>query len=243
MKEPSGNAGTFVTTRWTDVFRAGDTSAVGADAALARLCRGYWYPLYAFVRRQGRSPEESEDLTQEFFARMIEKRWVSDADPARGRFRSFLLTALKRFLANEWHRARTQKRGGDQTFLTLDRDIAEARFQQEPADENTPDKAYDRAWALALLAAVLDKLAAEQHRTGQAALFEILKPCLAGTGTEQPYEEIAARLGMTEGAVKTAVHRLRRRYRELLRQEIAGTLEEDSEVEAEMEHLKEALAG
>jgi len=242
MKEPSGNAGTFVTTRWTDVFRAGDTSTVGADTALARLCQGYWYPLYAFVRRQGRSPEESEDLTQEFFARMIEKRWVSDADPARGRFRSFLLTALKRFLANEWHRARTQKRGGDQTFLTLDRDTAEARFQQEPADENTPDKAYDRAWALSLLAAVLDKLSEEQQHAGQAALFEVLKPCLAGMGTEQPYDQIAARLGMTEGAIKTSVHRLRRRYRDLLRQEIAGTLEQDSEVEAEMRHLMQALS-
>jgi RNA polymerase sigma-70 factor (ECF subfamily) len=243
MKEPPGNEAAFVTTRWTDVFRAGDTSGEGAETALARLCQGYWYPLYAFVRRQGHPPEEAEDLTQEFFARMIEKRWVSDADPARGRFRSFLLTALKRFLANEWHRARTQKRGGDQTFLTLDRDTAEARFQQEPADENSPDKAYDRAWALSLLAAVLDKLGEEQRNAGQTAQFEFLKPCLAGLGTEQPYDQIAARLGMTEGAIKTAVHRLRRRYRDLLRQEIAGTLEQDSEVEAEMRHLMEALAG
>src|SRR2546426_2760734 len=191
----------FVTTHWSVVLAAGRTDSTHRRAALEKLCRTYWYPLYAFVRRLGHSPHDAEDLIQGFFAQCIEKNYLHTADRQKGRFRSFLLIALKRFLANEWDRARTRKRGGDRQIISLD---AEQRYASEPASTLSPDKLFERRWALTLLENVLAKLKAEQLEAGRGAIFEALQPVLTSRGT--PYSELAQRLGLTESAVKVAVH-------------------------------------
>jgi RNA polymerase sigma-70 factor (ECF subfamily) len=211
------------------------------EAALARLCKTYWYPLYAYVRRRGYSVEDAQDLTQEFFARILGRHWLADADQSKGRFRTFLLTAMERFLANEWDKARALKRGGGQPSIPLQLDTAETRYGIEPADQHTPEQAFEYRWALTLLDEVVRQLGTEFQRRGQAELFNVLKPCLVGDGSEQPYAQLASTLGMEEGAIKVAVHRLRKRYRELLRAEIANTVA-PGEVEAEMRHLFQVLA-
>ncbi|MCX6903977.1 MAG: sigma-70 family RNA polymerase sigma factor [Verrucomicrobia bacterium] len=232
----------FPVTQWTVVLAAGGMPSPESAAALERLCSSYWYPLYAFVRRSGHSPPDAEDLTQEFFARVLERHWLTRADQSKGRFRTFLLTAMERFLANEWDKARALKRGGGQRNVPIQVDTAETRYGVEPADTRTPEQAFEYRWAVALLDEVVKQLEAEFQEQGQAASFAALKPCLVGDRASQPYAELAAMLGMEEGAVKVAVHRLRQRYRELLRAEIANTVASTEEVDAEMRHLFNVLS-
>ena len=241
--QPPGPAGCFASTHWSVVLAAAHSDSASTRAALEKLCVAYWYPLYAYVRRRGYSVEDAQDLTQEFFARVLERRWLADADQSRGRFRTFLLTAMERFLANEWDKARAQKRGGGQKPIPLQLDTAETRYGIEPADRRTPEQAFEYRWAVMLLEHVVDQLGAEFRSRGQEELFNTLKPCLVGDGSTQPYAELAGTLGLAEGAVKVTVHRLRQRYRELLRAEIAQTVNSAGEVEAEMRHLFNVLAG
>jgi RNA polymerase sigma factor (sigma-70 family) len=238
--EQSRDARQFVTTRWTIVLTAGRTDTTQAQAALEKLCQTYWYPLYAYVRRHGHSPEDAQDLTQEFFAKLIAKNYLRDVDRSKGKFRSFLLVSLKHFLANEWDRSRAQKRGGGQTIVSLD---AETRYRLEPADVVSADKIFERRWALTLLDEALKRLRDEYAADGKAKLFEQLKETLTGERSTIPYAKLADRLGTTEGAVKMAVHRLRQRYREILRAEIAETVSGPEEVDEELRHLHAALSG
>jgi len=231
-----------MTTHWSVVLAATRSDTTQAQTALARLCQCYWYPLYAYVRRRGYNPHDAQDLTQEFFARLLARKWLAQADRERGRFRTFLLSALGHFLANEWDKARAQKRGGAVEIVPLQLDSAETRYGHEPADPVTPEQGYERQWALALLEEVLNRLNQEHEGEGQADLFAALKPCLVGDRQTQPYATLAAKLGMTEGAIKVAVHRLRQRYRQLLREEIAHTVASTGEIEDEMRHLFTVLA-
>jgi RNA polymerase sigma-70 factor (ECF subfamily) len=224
------------------VLAAGDGDATGAREALARLCQTYWYPLYAYVRRKGHSPHDAEELTQEFFLQVLEHNWVARADRSRGRFRSFLLMAMNRFLANVWDHAQTEKRGGKWRRVPLTLDEAESRFCREPVETRTPEQEYEKQWALTLLEHVLNTLRDEYAERGQAALFNALKPCLVGRRETQPYQQLGAELGMTEGSVKVAVFRLRQRYRERLMEEIAHTVASPDEVESEVRHLFRVLA-
>jgi RNA polymerase sigma factor (sigma-70 family) len=232
----------FVTTHWSVVLTAGRNDTTRARAALEQLCRCYWHPLYVYVRGAGYSREEAEDLTQEFFARLLAHNAVARADPARGRFRSFLLASLKHFLANEWEKARARKRGGGAQLLPLEFDTAETRYAQPVAPGDTPDRAYDRQWALSLLDVVLGRLRREYRDAGREDMFADLKDTLGGGRAEIPYRELGARMGLSEGAMKVAAHRLRRRYRELLRKEIANTVAGPEEVEEELKHLFAALS-
>lgn len=234
-------AAAFSTTHWSVVLKAGQASTPQTQRALEELCRVYWYPLYAYVRRRGYSASDAQDLTQEFFARLLERHWLARADRAKGRFRTFLLTALERFLANEWDKAHARKRGGGQTVVPLQFDTAESRYGTEIADWRTPEQAFERHWALALLEQVLQQIAAEYEAQGKRDLFAALRPCLVGERAEQPYSHIAAHLGLQEGTARVAVHRLRQRYRELLRAEIAHTVASSEEVDAEMRHLFHVL--
>jgi DNA-directed RNA polymerase specialized sigma24 family protein len=231
----------FATTRWTVVLAAGQRGAPQADVALEELCRTYWFPLYAYVRRQGHSREDAEDFTQAFFARLLEKNYLEGISSDKGKFRAFLLVAVKRFLANEWDRANTQKRGGGVPTLSLDWQDADSRYQIQPVDNLSPDKLYDRAWAVTVLERVITRLRDESGAEGKANLYEQLKPFLMGGKSEVPYAQAAAALELTEGAVRVAVHRLRLRYRELLREEIAQTLSDPAQAGEEMQALFSAL--
>src|SRR5688572_15656047 len=230
QSHPPMGGGNFCTTHWSLVLAAGNDST-RARHALEELCQTYWYPLYAFVRRLGHSPHDSEDLVQAFFAQCLEKNYLGAADQGKGRFRSFLLIALKRFLANEWDKARTRKRGGATPPISLDALTAEQRYALEPPDRLSADRLFERRWALTLLENVLGRLRAEQEAAGRVEAFELLKDSLGGGDT--PYAELAARLGTSEGTVKVSVHRLRRRYRELLEAEIANTVASAGEVPEE----------
>jgi RNA polymerase sigma-70 factor (ECF subfamily) len=207
------------------------------------LCEAYWYPLYAFVRRRGFRPDEAADLTQSFFASLLERGSLGDADRSRGRFRNFLLGALDHFLANEWRREHTQKRGGGRDILPLDFESGEQRFQREPVDEATPERAFERRWALTLIDQVLNRLRIEYDAAGKPELFEHLHDCLLGDASAVSYATISERLGMSAGAVKIAAHRLRRRCRDLLRAEIAQTVTSPDDVEDELRELFEAVRG
>jgi RNA polymerase sigma factor (sigma-70 family) len=240
--ETTPGASVFVTTQWTAVLTAGRRDTTRAKLALEQLCRNYWPPLYAYVRRQGRSPEDAQDLTQEFFARLLVRNTFALADPQRGRFRSFLLASLKHFLAHEWEKAHAQKRGGYAQVISLNLDTAETRCVQPAAPGDTPDQAFDRQWALAVLDLVLARLRKEYADSGRDGLFVILKDTLSGGRSEIPYRELGERAGMSEGAVKVAAHRLRQRYRDLLREEIANTVAGPEEVERELKHLFAALS-
>lgn len=224
------------------VLTAGHGSSPQAGRALEELCRAYWYPLYAYVRRRGHTPQEAEDLTQEFFARLLAKNYLADVDREKGKFRSFLLASLKHFLANEWDRARAAKRGGGQPHLSLDTQTAETRYRSEPADGLTPEKLLERQWALALLDHVLARLQAEFVTDGKEKQFDELKVWLTEGKGASSYAAVAATLGTTEGAAKVAVHRLRRRYRELLREEISHTVATPEEIDEEIRHLFAAFA-
>lgn len=231
----------FLPTHWTVVLAAGGRDSVAARDALEKLCRSYWPPIYAFIRRQGYNPHDAQDLTQGFFARILEKNCISSADRSKGRFRSFLLGTLKHFLANEWDRANAQKRGGGQVLIPIDVASAETSCGFEPADQSTADKVFERRWALTLLDQVLRRLRHEYVESGKQTLFEQLKHTLTEASQSVPYAQIAVRLNTTEGAIKVAVHRLRQRYRELLRAEIASTVAGPEEVDDEIRNLFAAL--
>ena len=229
----------FCTTRWSLVRGArGDTQ--DAQRALGALCGAYWYPLYAFVRRQGHQAHDAQDLTQEFFARLISKDWLEGLEPERGKFRAWLLAAMKHFLCNEWDRAHAEKRGGGQVLLSIDETTAESRYLREPVAVDDAELLYDRRWALTLLERVMARLREEFSRAGKAKLFDAIKGTL--TGDAPSHAEIAARLDSTEGAVKIAVHRLRERYRVAIREEIAETVDGAAEIEEELRHLLAVLS-
>ena len=234
-------AGRFASTRWSLVAAAGRGDSPEAREALAVLCRAYWYPLYAYARRRLPGADDAQDLTQEFFARLLEKDYLQAADPRRGKFRSFLLTAFKHFLAGEHDRAAAQKRGGGRRPLSLDFQDGEHRYRHEPADPTTPETLYERRWALTLLEQTLARLRQEFTGAGKEPLFQALKGALTGDGTAGPYARVGQDLGLSEQAVKTAVYRLRRRFQELLRAEIAQTVASPEEVEDELRDLFAAV--
>jgi len=237
------SAGTFVTTHWSMVLAAGDNNSPDSHAALSRLCANYWYPLYAYVRRQGHGPHEAQDLTQEFFARMLDKHYLRAADPHKGRFRSFLLAALEHFLAKEWRDARRLKRGGGMMPISLDLQDAEGRYEIEPADQTTPELIYERRWALTLLETSLRRLREESLAAGREKQFAALHIFLSGQRPGETYAEIGNRLGLSEDAVKKSVQRLRERYGQLVRAEIANTVARPEDVDEELRHLMAILAG
>jgi RNA polymerase sigma-70 factor (ECF subfamily) len=240
---PPRRAGRFATTRWSLVIAAGHQSSAQSSAALATLCETYWYPVYAFVRRQGYVADDAADLTQEFFARVLEKNYFRDADPARGRFRAFLCAAVRHFLSNERDRARTLKRGGPVPPISLDAEHAEGRYLLEPRDDLTPEKLFDRRWALMLLERALGRLRDEHAAAGKSALFDQLKGFLTGDRADVPYATVAGALNMSEGAVRVAVHRLRRQFRDALVEDIAETVANEKDVDAEIEYLLKAVSG
>jgi RNA polymerase sigma factor (sigma-70 family) len=240
-QEPGGSP-VFATTHWSVVLRAGRSDTTRARDALASLCQTYWHALYAYVRRRGHAPADAEDLTQEFFARLLEHHWIARADQEKGRFRSFLLTELNRFLADEWDKARAEKRGGGRAPVSLDTEEAERRYQGDSGNGMTADRVYDRQWAVALLERTMGRLRAEFAQAGKAREFAALKIFLTTERQEISYAEAAAATGLNEGAARVAVHRLRRRYRELFREEIAHTVGEPGEVDAELRYLIEVLA-
>jgi RNA polymerase sigma-70 factor (ECF subfamily) len=233
----------FVTTHWSVVLAAGRSDTTHSRDALGRLCQTYWYPLYAYVRRRGHSAHDAQDLTQSFFAYLLEKQSIASADPQRGRCRSFILTAMNNFLGQEWEKSRAQKRGGGSEVFSLDLAQAEQRYDLEPATSETPDKDFDKKWALALLESVMLQLEAEYKRDNKSDLFNALKQTLTGSRESQPYADLAQTLDMTEAAIKVTVHRLRKRYRGLLQAEIANTVSSADEVKEEMRHLFTALVG
>ena len=237
------NRDVFVTTRWTVVLHAGRKSSPQSDRALSELCQTYWYPLYAFVRRKGKTKEDAEDLVQAFFEKFLEKNYLEGLSAERGKFRAFLLASLKHFLANEWDKSQRQKRGGGVTHLSLDWQSADERFHLDPPDQSSPDKTFDREWALALLERVILRLREECVNDGKEKLFGQAKGFLMVGEAAVPYAQAAQALNVDEGAVRVAVHRLRARYRALLRDEIAQTLDDPAQVAEELRSLQAALAG
>jgi RNA polymerase sigma-70 factor (ECF subfamily) len=240
MADPP-TASPFPTTHWSRIVAAGDPGAPLAREALAELCRVYWFPLYAYIRRPGHDPDRASELTQDLFVRLLEKGVLAAADPARGRFRAFLRAVCADFLANRRDREHALKRGGGRAVVRIDCDGAEGRYAREPAHELTPERIFDRTWALILLGRVLERLREEYRSAGQSATFELLSPVLTDGPRAVPYATLAARLSTTEGAVRVAVHRLRRRYGERLREEIAATVDEPAEVDDEIRDLFAAL--
>ena len=224
------------------MLTAGRSDTTHAHDALAKLCQAYWHPLYAYVRRRGHSPEDAQDLTQSFFAHLLEHNAVATVNPEKGRFRSFLLASLNNFLSDEWDKARAQKRGAGK-IVSLDTESAETWLSQQPSQNLSPEKAFELRWAITLLEQVCQRLEEEHRQQGKAELFEALRATLAGPGNSAPYADLAPRLGMNEGAVKVAVHRLRQRYRALLRQTIAETVGSEAEVEEELRYLLRIVAG
>jgi DNA-directed RNA polymerase specialized sigma24 family protein len=235
-------AGRFPTTRWSRVVIAGDGDAREAHEALAELCAAYWFPLYAFIRRKGHSPDDALDLTQGYFAQLLQKRRVAAADPGKGRFRSFLLADCTHFLAHSREHDRALKRGGGLIALSIDARDAEGRYLHEPEHNQTPERLFERDWALAMLTEVLAQLRAEYHDTGRGSTFEALKCTLTEDPQSVPRAELAVKLGISPGAVQVAVHRLRKRYRVLIREAIAATVADASEIEAELCQLFASLA-
>lgn len=230
----------FATTHWSLVAAAQDLAAPAARAALADLCRAYWFPVYAYVRRRGHDHHRAQDLTQAFFARLLEKNDLAAADRTRGRFRSFLLAACQNFLANQHDRATAKKRGGGAAHFPLDFAAADGRFAREPATDETPERAFERRWALELLDRAVTELRAEYEENGRGKLFDSLRGCLTGDAGAG-YAELGGQLGLTEGAVKVAAHRLRQRYRDRLREVIARTIADPADVDDEIRDLFAAL--
>ncbi len=239
--EKADGGGAFPATRWSRVVRANDPASPDARAALDEICRDYWFPLYVYVRRWGRNPEDAEDLTQSFFARLLEKDYLASADRDKGKLRTFLLTALKHFLIDEHDKATTLKRGGGQHVISIDAALAEERYALEPKDDASPDRLYEKRWALTLLDNVLATLRAIYAKDGKAELFDTLQPSLAWNAGGERYAELAAALGMKENAVRVAVFRLRRRYGDTLRQQVAETVASPEEVAGELDHLLTVL--
>lgn len=235
----SNSAAHFATTRWSLVLAAGKKALPDSEKALATLCQTYWYPLYAFVRRLGHQPDDAQDLTQGFFARLLEKDYLCDADRERGKFRSFLLSSFKHFLSKERERAMAKKRGGGRKLLSFDFEAGEKRYNLEPAHGLTAEKIYERRWALTLLDQVLTRLRKEYVQKSKGRIFNGLKGVL--TGEDVAYRQVAAQFDMTEGAVKVAVHRLRRRFREMVLAEITQTVAQPEDVDEELRHLFAAI--
>ena len=241
--EPSAKvSGLFATTHWSVVLTAGQAGSPQSAAALETLCRTYWYPLYAYVRRRGHSVEDAQDLTQAFFAHLLPRDFLGGVAPEKGRFRSFLLACLKHFLADEWEKTRTAKRGGVGFERWLDLEQAEERYQLEACVEANPERLYERRWALDLLDRTLGRLRQEATASGRDAVCDELQGCFLGERPAETYAQLGTRLGMSETAVKVAVHRLRQRYHELLREEIAHTVTRPEEVEEELRYLFEIVS-
>jgi DNA-directed RNA polymerase specialized sigma24 family protein len=239
----SGQGTWFTTTHWSLVLNAQDTTCPLAAAALEKLCRAYWYPLYVFVRRQGEDEESAKDLTQGFFARLLEKHYLAQVQREKGKFRCFLLAALKHFLADERDKARAQKRGGGQTLVSLDDSTGEERYRLEPVDAMDADKLFERRWALTLLEQARTRVREEYLECGKAGLYDHLKPFESGDQNAPSYAQVAAELGLTESAVKSAVFRMRQRYRELVREEVANTVDSPAEVDGEIRYLISVISG
>jgi RNA polymerase sigma-70 factor (ECF subfamily) len=235
-------SGVFVTTQWSVVLAAGDGDLDGAATALDQLCRKYWYPIYAFVRRRGSDSHEAEDLTQAFFADLLEKASLKQVDRRKGKFRTFLLAALTNFLNNEWDKAQTLKRGGKYQILSLDETTAEERYRLEPVESATPERLFERRWALALLERTLNQLKSEYSAEGKAEIFARLEPCLTGEMSRGFHDECALALGMNPGAVRTTLHRMRQRFGRLLRKEVSQTVASEAEVDEEIRHLFAAVS-
>jgi RNA polymerase sigma factor (sigma-70 family) len=233
----------FHTTQWSLIVAAADRSSEQCRAALEDLCQAYWYPVYAFIRRRGHSAEDACDLAQEFFATLLDKGYLADADPERGRFRAFLVTAVSRFVSKQREKAAAHKRGGGKRPLSLDFESGEARYLREPAHDWTPQRIFERRWALTLLDRTLTALRKEHADSGKLALFEAMKVFLVGESGIPALREVAAQLGMTEGSIKVAIHRLRQKYRDRLRAEIAQTVAADEDVDDELRLLLAALRG
>jgi RNA polymerase sigma-70 factor (ECF subfamily) len=240
-REPEPGRAVFATTHWSVVVEAGQSDSPKASQAMAQLCQIYWYPLYAYVRRKGYQAPDAQDLTQEFFARLLARNYVTGADRSRGKFRSYLLGALEHFLAKEWRRTHAEKRGGGRAAFSLDEMDAENRYLLEPTHELTPAKIFDRRWATILLDEAMARLSKECQADQKGNLFEAVKPLLSGDSAGASYAEIARSLNMTEGALKVAVHRLRQRYGDLVRAEIAQTVADPKEVDQELHYLLAAL--
>jgi len=233
----------FATTQWSVVLAAGELGRRESQIALAQLCETYWYPLYAYVRRRVGNVDEAQDLTQAFFCHLLEKRTIAQADRSRGRFRTFLVTALKNFLANQWQKARADKRGGGRIALSLDFNSGESRYQIEPSHELTPEKLYERRWVLTLLDRVLQSLRIELAEARKADHFEQLKGTLMGEAAAADYQRAAEALGITPAAAKQAAYRMRKRYRQLFREEVARTVADETEVDDEIGRLLATLGG
>ncbi len=241
--EVSDKQGAWVTTHWSVVLSAQDPSSPGASEALEILCRTYWYPLYAYARRAGHDEASAQDLTQGFFAKLLEKNYIGQANRDRGRFRSFLLTAFKNFAADEHDKASAKKRGGGVIFESLNVEDGEGRYVHEPVDTMDPEKLYERRWALTLLDSAWTRLEKEFVDAGKAELFKRLLS-FEGAGAEVPsYAEVAPQLGISESGLRTAVFRMRRRYRELIRDEVAHTVNSPAEVDEELRYLLRIISG
>lgn len=237
---PGGQpAGLFATTHWSVVVRAKDSQSPEAASAMERLCRTYWYPLYVFVRRKGHGHDDACDLTQAFFARFLEKRYLRSVDAGLGRFRTFLLTSLTHFLSDEWDKSQAQRRGGGQRVLSLDEEAAEGRYDLEPVDSATPESIFEQRWAQTVLGVVVERLAAESEEKR----FEVLKGFLLDDKGDVSYDEAAKQLDLSVAAITSAIHRMRGRFRALLYEEIANTVESPEEVEPEIRHMLAALSG
>jgi RNA polymerase sigma-70 factor (ECF subfamily) len=224
------------------VLAATRKDSAESAAALEVICRAYWYPLYAYVRRCGQSPHDAQDLTQEFFCRLLEKRWLDSADPGKGRLRTFLVVMLKNFMSNEWRRVSAQRRGGGLSPVKFDTESAENQYAADSAGSLAPDDSFDRQWAMTLLNLAVERLRAEFASAGKPGIFEALKDCLMAERGTIDYAAVAARLGVNEGAARVAAHRLRSRFRQVFREEISQTLADGADVDAEMRHLAAALA-
>jgi RNA polymerase sigma-70 factor (ECF subfamily) len=236
-----GTPSQFHTTHWSLVLAAGRESSPDSRRALAELCEAYWFPLYVYVRRRVGNADDAQDLTQEFFARLLAQNAVAAADPDRGRFRSFLLASLKNFLANEWDKGQAKKRGGGQAPISLDFAKADSRYDLDPADNDTPERLFERQWTLTLLEQVMSRLREEHVAAAKLMQFDVLKSFLTGGKSAGGYGEAAKKLGVTEAAAKAAAHRLRKRYRELLRNEIAQTVAEPDDLDDEIGWLFRSL--
>lgn len=238
---PAGAGSRFQTTHWSVVVRAGGAAAPESREALAHLCELYWRPVYAYIRRRVPSGDDARDLTQAFFTLFLEKRYVRDADQTRGRFRAFLLGSVQHFLSNDRDRAHALKRGGWTTFVPLEIETVEGWLRHEPATHVTPERVFEHGWARAVVGRVLDRLAAELDNTGRAEMFGLLRPYLACEEAGAPYSELARALDSSPGAIRVAVHRLRRRFRALLVDEVGRTVADAADIEAEVRYLVEAL--
>lgn len=232
----------FPPTRWSVVLAARHDSSPRSAAAMEAICQAYWYPIYAYIRRCGQSPHDAQDLTQEFFARLLEKRWLDAVDREKGKLRTFLIVALKKFIAKEWRRASAQKRGGNRTHVSMDTAFAESRYAADARSGLPAEDIFEQQWALTLLELTLQRLQQEFESAGKLQEFEQMKHCLMAERGAIDYRSVAAQIKASEGAARVAVHRLRKRFREIYREEIAQTLAENDDLPGELRHLARALA-